>query len=213
MYTPSAFAESRPEVLCALLRQHPLASLVSHGPEGLEAAHLPLLYFPEQGVLRGHMARANRQWEAMTASGEVLAIFNGPQHYISPNWYPSKQEHGQVVPTWNYVAIHVHGVATVTHDQAWLIENVRALTDAQEAAQQHPWKVDDAPADYIEGLARAIVGIEVKITRLEGKWKVSQNRSVEDRAGVSAGLAQLGTAEALAMGELCVRHAADTGIR
>ena len=210
MYTPSAFAEARPEVLHALLREHPLASLVSQSPSGLEAAHLPLLYFPEEGVLRGHMARANRQWETMTPGGEVLAIFLGPQHYVSPGWYPSKHEHSKVVPTWNYVAVHAHGRVTVRHEAAWLLENVRALTDAQEAAQEHSWRVTDAPADYIDGLLRAIVGIEIEITRLEGKWKVSQNRPAADREGVAAGLVRLGTAEAAVMSRLVLEKPADS---
>ena len=205
MYTPSAFAEARPEVLHALLREHPLASLVSQSSSGLEAAHLPLLYFPEEGecgVLRGHIARANRQWETMTPGSEVLAIFLGPQHYVSPGWYPSKYEHGKVVPTWNYVAVHAHGRVTVKQEAAWLLENVRALTEAQEAAQERPWSVTDAPPDFIDGLLRAIVGIEIEITRLEGKWKTSQNRGTADRAGVANGLSALGTADAKAMSEL-----------
>ena len=199
MYTPSAFAENDPAVLHAMLRRYPLATLASNGADGLDASHLPLLYFPAEALLRGHMARANPQWQSLTPGTEVLAIFHGPQHYISPNSYPSKAAHGKVVPTWNYVAIHARGTVTVHQDAAWLLENVQALTDEHEAAQEHPWKIDDAPPDYIAGLTRAIVGVEISLTRLEGKWKVSQNRSAEDRAGVAEWLDGFATAEASAM--------------
>jgi transcriptional regulator len=199
MYTPSAFEESRPAVLQDIMRRYPLATLITHHAGGVEVTHLPLLYFPEAGVLRGHMARANPQWQNATAA---LALFHGPQHYISPNWYATKPQHGKVVPTWNYVAIHAHGTLTMHHDAAWLLDNVRALTDQQEASQPHPWSVDDAPADYIAGLTRAIVGVELQVLRLEGKWKVSQNRPAEDRHSVAAGLRHLGTDAALAMSTL-----------
>lgn len=203
MYTPSAFAESRPEELREMMRRHPLATLITAEAGGVEVTHLPLLYLPEAGVLRGHMARANAHWQG--GSRTALAVFHGPQHYISPNWYVSKQEHGKVVPTWNYVAIHVRGLLTVHHDAAWLLENVRALTEEHEASQAQPWSVGDAPADYIAGLTRAIVGVEITALQMEGKWKVSQNRPAEDRAGVAAGLRRVGTDAALVMSELVER--------
>lgn len=192
MYNPAHFVESRPEVLRALVERYPLATLVSSGGEELCVTHLPLLYCgDERIVLRGHMARANHHWRDHAGS-EALAIFHGPQHYVSPSWYPSKTEHGKVVPTWNYVTVHVRGALQFIHDTAWLLENVRALTNAQERHQPQPWSVDDAPKDYIDKLLSAIVGVELRVTSIEGKWKVSQNRPPEDREGVIAALESRG---------------------
>lgn len=195
MYNPAHFVESRDGVLRALMEQYPLAALISSGAEHLCVTHLPLLCGAEGGlVLRGHMARANSHWHDH-AGGEAVAIFHGPQHYVSPGWYPSKAEHGKVVPTWNYVVVHARGTLEFIHDPAWLLENVRALTAAQERLQPQPWSVDDAPPEYIDKLLNAIVGVELRVSSLEGKWKVSQNRPVEDREGVIAGLEQRGAAE------------------
>jgi transcriptional regulator len=154
------------------------------------------------GVLRGHLARANPQWRDHLPQSQGIAIFNGPQHYVSPAWYPSTTEHGKVVPTWNYVAVHAYGTLSFKSDAAWLFENVRALTDHQEASNQNPWRVTDAPPEFIDSMLQAIVGVELTITGLEGKWKVSQNRPLADREGVIAALRRLDSAESLRMAEL-----------
>ena len=187
------------------MADHPLATLVTAGSGGLAASHLPLLYYRAEagsGVLRGHMARANPQWREVLPGSEALAIFGGPQHYISPNWYPSKQEHGKVVPTWNYVVVHAHGTLTIRNEPEWLLENVRALSDVHESTSEAPWQVTDAPPEFITNMLKAIVGVEVTITRLEGKWKVSQNRPVADRHGVIRGLESIASPEAAAMAAL-----------
>ena len=187
MYLPPHFQEDRPEVLRALMAEFPLAALVTLTPAGLIANHIPLLYDPEPapwGTLRGHVARANRQWQDFQPDTEALAIFQGPQAYISPNWYPTKQEHGRAVPTWNYATVHAYGRLTAFADPRGLRRFLDALTATHEAAEPKPWAPADAPPDYIDGLLRAIVGIEIAVTRLEGKWKVSQNQPAPNRDGV-----------------------------
>ena len=202
MYTPAAFRETRPEVIEAAIAAHPLAALVTIGAQGLDATHIPLLYSRDEGlgvglgVLRGHMARANSQWRDHVAGTEALAIFQGPQHYVSPRWYPSTAEHGKVVPTWNYVVVHARGTLSFHHDPEWLLENVRALTDEHERSNPAPWRVADAPPEYIASLLKAIVGVEMRVTGVEGKWKVSQNRPVADREGVAASLQNLDSGDA-----------------
>jgi len=205
MYSPAAFREARPEIIEAAMAAHPLATLVTMGPRGLDASHLPLLYSRAEGgpgILRGHMARANPQWQDYPPDTEALAIFSGPQHYVSPGWYPSTREHGKVVPTWNYVTVHAHGRLTFQTETEWLLENVKALTERQEESREMPWRVADAPAEFIENSLRAIVGVELTVTRLEGKWKVSQNRTAADREGVIAGLQGLGSPGACEMAKL-----------
>jgi transcriptional regulator len=205
MYNPASFTETRPEILEAAMAGHPLATLVTIGSSGLEASHIPLLYYPAEtglGVLRGHLARANSQWRDHLPSNEALAIFSGPQHYVSPAWYPSKQEHGKVVPTWNYVVVHAHGALRVRNEPEWLLENVRALSDAHESSREIPWQVADAPPEFIQNLLQAIVGVELTVNRLEGKWKVSQNRPVPDREGVVRGLEALDSLDAPDMAKL-----------
>jgi transcriptional regulator len=195
VYLPEHFRETRIEVLQAFVAQHPLATLVAASGAGLSANHLPLrseLTSAGSGVLRGHIARANSLWRELAPGAAVLAIFTGPDSYISPNWYPSKQEHGKVVPTWNYATVHVHGTITFTHDAVWLRDLVTELTRVNEQGQPHPWQVSDAPADYIEGMLRAIVGFEITVTRIEAKFKGSQNRSVADRMAVDAALRSAG---------------------
>lgn len=175
--------------MSGLIRRYPLATLVTGGDAGLEANHLPMLFDPEPapfGTLRGHLARGNAQWKSPRL--DALAIFQGPQAYVSPSFYPSKAEHGKVVPTWNYAVVHAHGTLRVHDDPEWLRALVSTLTDVEEARFAEPWQVTDAPEDYIEGLLKAIVGIELPIARLEGKWKASQNRDEADRAGVAAEL-------------------------
>jgi len=205
MYRTAHFAEDRIDVLRELVRVHPLATLVTHGKRGLAASHIPLVYDSSPGpfgTLRGHLAKANPQWDDVSSGAQALAIFGGPQHYITPSWYPSTAEHGKVVPTWNYAVVHAHGELTVKHDQAWLRRNVEELTAANEQGSAHPWRVEDAPAGYIDRMLNEIVGVELVIAGLEGKWKVSQNRTAADRAGVVAGLQELGTSEAREMARL-----------
>jgi|ERR1700679_3492281 transcriptional regulator len=191
MYRPLHFREDRPEVLHALIRAYPFAQLVTAGEQGLMANPLPLLIDPDasaSGTLRGHLARANDQVAALRAGGQALVIFQGPQAYVSPSWYPSKVEHGKVVPTWNYVAVHAWGVPRVIDDTVWLRRLIADLTVSQEQHRTKPWAVGDAPEDFIDTMVKAIVGIEIPIDRIEGKWKASQNRSEPDRRGVAEGL-------------------------
>jgi transcriptional regulator len=200
MYRPPHFREDRPAVLHALIRAHPFAQLVTAGEQGLMANPLPLLIDPDaspNGTLRGHLARANDQVAALRAGGEALVIFQGPQAYVSPSWYPGKAEHGKVVPTWNYVAVHTWGAPRVIDDPVWLRRLIDDLTVSQEQHRTNPWAVGDAPEDFIATMVKAIVGIEIPIDRIEGKWKASQNRSKPDQRGVAEGL-RAGGNEAMA---------------
>lgn len=191
MYLPPQFEETRVDVLHALMRAEPLAAIVTLDDSGIVANHIPVETLPlplPYGLLRGHVARANPLWRQHRAEREALAIFQGPHAYISPSLYPSKQESGKVVPTWDYAVVHAHGTLRFIHDAVWLRELVGNLTDAHEASRQSPWKVDDAPVDYVEKMLSAIVGFEFSVARLTGKWKVSQNRDAADQQGVVAGL-------------------------
>ena len=201
MYIPRANKEERVSVLHKLMADQPFASLITMGSSGLFASHIPMVLERSgaMGQLRGHISRANTQWRDYSPSVEALAIFSGPQHYITPNWYAEKQETGKVVPTWNYVVVHAYGYLKIIEDGEWLLPHLASLTNIHEAGSTVPWKVGDAPADYIASLVKGIVGLEMTIERLEGKWKVSQNRSEQDRNGVAKGLAELNTAESLAM--------------
>ncbi len=204
MYQVGAFREERIDVMHALMRSHRLATLVTVHDGVPEANHLPLLIDPEpspNGTLHGHVARANPLWRQADGQ-EVLVIFQGPQAYVTPSWYPSKRETGQVVPTWNYAVVHAYGPLIVRDDREWLRALVTRLTDQQEAGLPQPWRVADAPADYLERMLGAIVGIEIPLARLSGKWKVSQNRTAADRAGVAEGLGSRGDAQAQAMADL-----------
>lgn len=187
MYLPRHFEQSDPAALAALMREHPLAHLVSLQAGELTADPLPLEFDAAARVLRGHVARANPLWQQ--ADGQkVLAVFGGPEAYVSPGWYPSKAATHKVVPTWNYTVVHAHGTLRAVDDAPWLRALVGRLTDRHEATREPPWSVDDAPADYVAQMLRAIVGIEIAVERLVGKWKVSQNRSEADRHGVADGL-------------------------
>lgn len=212
MYVPKHFAETRVETLHELMRAHPLAALVTLTPDGLDANHIPFELDPEPapfGTLRGHIARANPLWRDASREVGALAIFQGPGTYISPSWYPTKQETGKVVPTWNYAIVHAHGPLRVIEDRHWLRELVERLTNRHEAGRRDPWKVTDAPADFIDQQLGAIIGLELPIARLVGKWKTSQNRPARDQDGVVAGLLQEGHESAAAMAEL-VRQSART---
>ena len=191
MYTPTHFDERRPQLLHELMAQYPLAVVVAATAKGIEANHIPLMlrtWGGTPGTLKGHIARANSLWRDLPAGAEVLAIFQGASHYISPNWYPTKREHGKVVPTWNYTVVHARGRIVWKQDAAWLRAFLETLTDRHERRYEARWQVSDAPADYIEQMLRAIVGFEIAIESLTGKWKLSQNRSADDRAGVVSSL-------------------------
>jgi transcriptional regulator len=191
MYQPPHFREDRRAVQHALIRAHPLGLIITAGPGGLQANPIPFLIdsdASENGTLLAHLARANPQLQELARVEECLVAFQGPQQYITPSWYATKQETGRVVPTWNYMTVHAWGRPRVIDDVAWLRRQVGALTQSQETRRSTPWAVDDAPTDFIAQQLKAIVGLEIPIARIEGKWKVSQNRPAVDQAGVIAGL-------------------------
>jgi transcriptional regulator len=190
MYLPKHFEQHDREQLIALMRGRPLATLITITPDGTSADLIPLEYIAdegEHGTLRGHVARANPLWQR--AGTIALAVFTGPEAYISPGWYASKQEHGKVVPTWNYTMVQARGELRAVEDAQWLHALVNRLTNHHESTQATPWHVSDAPDDYVQQMLRAIVGIEIALTSLIGKWKISQNRSAADREGTAQGLA------------------------
>ncbi|HZY67938.1 MAG TPA: FMN-binding negative transcriptional regulator [Devosia sp.] len=198
MYSPPAFREDRLDVLHALIEAHPLGTLITGGGRGLEANLVPFTLHGGRGAhgtLLAHLAKANDQLAALRDGSEVLVIFQGAQSYITPNWYSSKAEHGKVVPTWNYIVVQARGVPVVIDDAAWLRRQVGELTDRNESPRPSPWAVDDAPEAFVAAQLKGIVGIEIPVARIEGKWKTSQNRPEADRIGVSAGLAADGHAE------------------
>jgi transcriptional regulator len=201
MYLPQHHEEQRVEVLHALIRSHPLATWITLVDGELVANQVPFLLDESRAVLLAHVARANPVWKN-AASHPSLLVFQGPQAYITPSWYPSKHQHGMAVPTWNYVVVQARGRARVIEDRDWLLKHVGAMTDTQEAAQTLPWKVSDAPADFIARMLGAIVGIEIPIESLTGKWKVSQNRTAPDRLGVVTGLMGRDDAQAAEMAAL-----------
>ena len=210
MYRPNIFSEDRIAAMQALIRAHPFATLVTSGAEGPDANHLPMILQagegddgdPSLGVLRGHVARANPLWQAVDRRVDALAIFHGPHNYVTPSWYPSKAVHGKVVPTWNYAVVHARGRLTFYDDPERLRAHVAALTVQQEAGRAAPWSLSDAPADFVDAMVGGIVGFELAISRLEGKWKMSQNREPGDRAGVVEGLNAEGTEAARAVADL-----------
>ncbi|HEY1723936.1 MAG TPA: FMN-binding negative transcriptional regulator [Steroidobacteraceae bacterium] len=191
MYNPSHFRETRPDVLRDFVNRFPLAMLIAITPEGISANQVPVLWQADAGslgLLQGHIARANPLWRGVAAGSAVLALFTGPQHYISPSWYPSKREHGNVVPTWNYSSVQIRGTIRFVDDPAWLRRLVASLTEQHEQQRQQPWRIVDAPADYVDDMLRAIVGFEIDVTAAEGKFKASQNRPAADRVAVAAAL-------------------------
>ncbi len=208
MYNPVHFREDRIEVLHQLIREQSLATLVTLGKDGLIANHIPLILDPEPaplGTLRGHVSRMNAQWSDLLPGVQALAIFQGPSAYISPSWYVTKAETGKVVPTFNYIAVHAYGCMQVFDDLKRLEENVRVLTEHHESVFAAPWSVDQAPADFMQSQLKGIVGIEIPIARIEGKWKVSQNRVPADRQGAIAGLRSQGGAVSQAMADWIAR--------
>ena len=200
MYLPIAFREDRLETLHALIRTHPLGTLITAGAGGLLANLVPFLVIDggERGILRAHIARANDQVEALRSGAETLVVFQGPEAYITPSWYPAKAEHGRVVPTWNYVVVQARGTPRLIDDSAWIRAQIGELTESRENRREEPWKVSDAPEPFILGQIGAIVGVEIPIASIEGKWKVSQNRSAEDRQGVIEGLTREGFGDEMA---------------
>ena len=195
MYVPAHFAESRPEVLHELVRRHPLGMLVTHGAAGLDANHIPFELDAASGslgTLAGHVARANPVWQQLRDGDEVMVVFRAADAYISPNWYPSKHEQHRQVPTWNYMVAHAHGRVRIVDDERFVRGIVGRLTKTHEASQAVPWKMADSPREFIDGLLQAIVGIEIEITRLEGKSKLSQNKEARDLRGAIEGLAAVG---------------------
>lgn len=195
MYCPSHFQEDRPTALIALIEQFPLASIVRHGPDGLTADHVPLVYeaAPDGlGTLIGHVARSNPLWQ-LPQEQELLVVFQGPSTYISPNWYATKQDGGKVVPTWNYAVVHAHCSLKTIQEAEQLRKIISELTDRHEADQAHPWRLADAPGDFTERLLGNIVGLELKINRWQGKWKVSQNQPLQNRQSLVEGLLAEGT--------------------
>jgi transcriptional regulator len=190
MYNPPHFAETRHDVLVELIRQANIGELITLGPDGLQASTVPLLWEPdgEHGRLVGHLARANQQWRTTDANVEALVIFRTVDAYVSPSYYASKAEHGKVVPTWNYVSVHVRGPLVIHDDRDWVRSLVSRLTDHHEEVRDMPWSIHDAPTDFIDKQLAAIVGIEIPISTLEGKQKLSQNRPAADIEGVIAGL-------------------------
>lgn len=195
MYRPPAFREDRLDVLHTLIERHRLGTLVTYGPNGLTANLVPFSLDRtrgERGTLKAHLAKANEQFADLGAGAEALVIFQGPESYITPSWYPSKLEHGKVVPTWNYVAVEARGRPVVIEDPAWLLAQISELTAAEEGERPAPWAVSDAPEPYVAAQLKGIFGIEIEIARIEGKWKASQNRPEPDRAGVAEGLSAEG---------------------
>lgn len=210
MYLQQHFEETRPEVLDALIKSHPFATLVVRGETGLIVNHIPLLLCESddgQRVLKGHVARANPLWREMGNGREAVAVFQGPDSYVTPSWYESKKVDGKVVPTWNYAVVHAHGTPRATEDAQWLLTHLKDMSDEQERGESIPWSLSDAPPDYIERLTKAIVGIEFPVSHIVGKWKVSQNRPIADRLGVAAGLKERADDKSLAMAELVLQHA------
>ncbi|KLK93189.1 transcriptional regulator [Microvirga vignae] len=211
MYQPPHFREDRLEVQHALIKAHPLGLLVTHGSTGLLANPTPFVLdatASPHGTLRAHLSRANPQWRDFDPDQEALVVFQGTETYITPSWYEAKREHGKVVPTWNYAIVQTYGRMRVMDGSDWLLKQITAMTSAQESTRAEPWAVNDAPADFLAAQLKGIVGVEIEITRIEGKWKVSQNRSEADRRGVATGLRTLGDEGARHMADLVDKRGA-----
>lgn len=191
MFIPNSFREERIEQLHVLIQAQPLGLLITHGARGLQASPVPFLVYPEEGeygVLRAHLARANPHWQELDDGNECLVMFQGDNGYVTPSWYPGKAETHRAVPTWNYIAVEVRGTPSVIQDATWLRRQLEDLTHSHEGIRPQPWSLNDAPADYVAGLMKAIVGIEIPIKSIEGTWKMSQNKTVADRSGVIDGM-------------------------
>jgi transcriptional regulator len=210
MYTPQQFKVEDVSEAHALMRAHPFAILVTHGPDGLVATHLPTVLKVEEGNPLGriecHVARPNPQWRSFAPGAEAMMIYQGAEAYIRPAWYPSKAEHAKVVPTWNYAVVHAYGRLEAVQDPSWLLDHVSELSRQQEAPYAEPWSTSDAPENFITMLMRGIVGLRLTISRLEGKEKMSQNREARDRAGVMEGLAQRAQGHDAVAATLVAKH-------
>lgn len=209
MYSPKQFSETDLTVLHALIAAHPLGAWVTRAADDLNANHIPFMLDSTRGkfgTLVAHVARANDVWTAPCATQESLVIFQGSEAYISPSSYPSKQIDGKVVPTWNYAVVHAYGTPRAINDPHWLLQHLADMTGTHEAGKTLPWKLSDAPSDFIDNLLKAIVGIEIPITRISGKWKVSQNRTLPDQLGVMAALMAAGSERSAEMAALVARH-------
>jgi len=208
MYIPDEFRVGDVARMHALMRARPFASLVSHSSTGLYASHLPTVLKDEgaYGIIECHLARANPHWKDVASGNEALMIFHGAEGYISPNWYPSKAAHGKVVPTWNYAIVHAYGHAETMENKDWLRRHVGELTAQQEKTQARPWALSDAPQSYVDAMLRGIVGFRFVITRLEGKWKMSQNRELNDQLGVTKGLEHRAKSDDLEIADLILRN-------
>ncbi|HQV70822.1 MAG TPA: FMN-binding negative transcriptional regulator [Thermoflexales bacterium] len=209
MYIPKHFEEHDLNTLHALVRARPLGTWVTLAEDGLLVNHIPFDLDPtrgEFGALICHVARANAVWKNFSRATPSVFVFQGPQAYITPSWYATKHETGKAVPTWNYAVVHAYGLPRVMDDREWLLAHVSRLSDLHEATQPVPWRVSDAPPDYIDGMLKAIVGIEIPIAKIEGKWKASQNRPTPDKHGVIAGLSANEDDDSLAMAALVRLH-------
>jgi len=205
MFKPPMFVEEREEVIHDLIHSNSFGTLISLEDGELAADHLPLLFKPhlgEKGVLHAHISKGNSLLKKHEAGQKVMVIFHGTHHYISPSWYASKAEHEKVVPTWNYAVVHVHGTLKIIEDHDWLLNHINEQTDANEQHYETPWKVSDAPEKYIEGQLKGIVGVEIEITRFEGKWKMSQNKNTADKKGIVKGLSDEDNDSAKKMSEM-----------
>lgn len=209
MYLQPQFEEARTDVLQQLIRAHPLATFVTLMGSEIVVNHMPFLIATdvgEFGTLKGHIPRTNPVWSAFHGGQEAVAVFQGPQSYITPSWYPSKCAHGRVVPTWNYAVVHVRGRPRIIEDANWLLAHLTELTDEHEFREAHPWKLSDAPEDFTQQMIARLVGIELPIGSITGKWKVSQNRPIDDRLAVATGLRSRGDDVSRAMADLVIER-------
>lgn len=212
MFTSSKFEQSDPQKVFDLIARYPLATLVTHSEQGINGEPIPLILQDSENdrLLQGHIAKASPMWQTVADSSNVLAIFNGPNCYISPNYYPSKVENGKAVPTWNYVQVQATGTISFTHDKTWVYGLLERLTKQLEAQQTTPWSLTDAPETYIERMLSAVVGIEITIDSLVGKWKTSQNQSFKNRTGVIQSLSQSNNSNSREMAKLVGEYSSDT---
>ena len=208
MHIPKTFRQEDPQRLNEIIRQYPFATLITHSDSGPEANHIPFVLTQSNGkdVLLGHIAKVNPLWKEVADRSSVLVIFHGPNCYVSPNFYPTKQENGRAVPTWNYVAVHVRGELSFKHDEEWNLQMIDRLTKQHEAERPEPWSIADAPEKYTRGMLRGIVGLEIEIASIRAQWKVSQNQPQQNRRGVVAGLSDEANEGAQRIAELVQEH-------
>ncbi len=213
MFLPGVFREDRPEIQYQLMREHCLGALTAVTDDGIEVDHLPFLIpqpYDKIPVLQTHVSRRNTIWERLNPDREVVVVFQGPEHYISPTWYPGSKTHGKVAPSWNYMVVHAYGMVRVQENQDWLMRHLHELTEQQEAQRSGPWKMTDSPEGYAEHLSQQVVGIEISVSRMPGKWQVSQHRSIPDRMGVINGLRAENSSSALTIADLIQENLPDS---